>query len=112
DPLLEALFTPFPPVRAGARLVYRAGSHDALRLARMALTPVTRLTRELFSGEAARLLVSGNAMHADVPMDAPGSGLYGWLLAMLAQDVGFPVPRGGAGMLSRALASRARSAGA
>ena len=112
DPLLEALFTPFPPVRSGAKLLYRAGVHDAMQLARMALTSVTRLTEELFAGEPARLLMAGNAMHADVPMDAPGSGLYGWLLAMLAQDVGFPVPRGGAGMLSQAMASRARSGGA
>jgi phytoene dehydrogenase-like protein len=112
DPLLQALFTPFPPVRSGARLAYRAGVSEVLQLARMALTPVTRLTRELFAGEAARLLLAGNAMHADVPMDAPGSGLYGWLLAMLAQDVGFPVPKGGAGKLTQAMASRARASGA
>src|SRR4051794_5097110 len=112
DPLLAALFTPFPPVGSGARLLYRAGTHDAVRLARMAATPVTRLTQELFTGEAAALLFAGNAMHADVPMDGAGSGLYGWLLAMLAQDVGFPVPRGGAGMLAEALAGRGRSAGA
>jgi phytoene dehydrogenase-like protein len=112
DPLLDALFTPFPPIRSGARLLYRAGTHDAMQLARMAVTPVTRLTQELFTGQGARLLLAGNAMHADVPMDAPGSGLYGWLLAMLAQDVGFPVPKGGAGMLAQAMAGRARAAGA
>jgi phytoene dehydrogenase-like protein len=83
-----------------------------MQLARMALTPATRLTRELFSGEAPRLLMAGNAMHADVPMDAPGSGLYGWLLTMLAQDVGFPVPKGGAGRLSQAMAARGRASGA
>ena len=31
-----------------------------------------------------------------VPRSA-GSALFGWLLSMLAQDVGFPVPRGGSG---------------
>src|SRR5690606_10953258 len=54
----------------------------------------------------------GNALHADVPVDAPVSGMYGWLLAMLGQDVGFPVPVGGASVLAEALAARARSAGA
>lgn len=112
DPLLDALFTPFPPVRAGSRLAYRAGVHGTMQLARMAATSALRLTEELFSGAGARLLMAGNATHADVPLDAPGSGLYGWLLAMLAQDVGFPVPRGGAGVLSQAIAARARSAGA
>jgi phytoene dehydrogenase-like protein len=112
EPLLDALFTPFPPVRPMARLARRAGARDLVRLARLAVTPVTRLGPELFNGSAGRLLLAGNAMHADVPMDAPGSGVFGWLLTMLAQDVGFPVPRGGAGMLTRAMASRARAAGA
>jgi phytoene dehydrogenase-like protein len=49
-------------------------------------------------------------MHVDIPADAAGSGVFGWLLAMLGQDVGFPVPEGGAGRLARALRSRAESA--
>jgi phytoene dehydrogenase-like protein len=111
EPMLEALFTPLPPVRPAARLLHRLGGADAVRLARLATLPVTRFGSEEFTGQAARLLFAGNAMHADVPMDGAGSGLYGWLLAMVAQDVGFPVPRGGAGALSGALASRATAAG-
>lgn len=111
EPLLGALFTPFPPVRSGAQLVYRAGPREALQLARMAVTPMARLVRELFTGPDPGLLLAGNAMHADAPMDAAGSGVFGWLLTMLAQDVGFPVPKGGSGMLSRAMAGRARASG-
>ena len=48
----------------------------------------------------------------DTPIDAPGSGVMGFLLVMLAQDSGFPVPVGGAGQLTAALVKRARSAGA
>ena len=51
-------------------------------------------------------------MHADIPPDAAGSGLFGWLLAMLGQDVGFPVPVGGAGRLADALVARATAGGA
>jgi phytoene dehydrogenase-like protein len=112
DPLLDLLYTPFPPVLSAARLVRRLSLHDAARLARLAVLPVTRLGAELFRGQGGRLLLAGNAMHADVPMDGSGSGLFGWLLAMLGQDVGFPVPRGGAGMLTTAMASRAVAAGA
>ena len=112
DPLLDALFTPFPPVRSGAGLLRRVGAAGAVQLARMAAMPVTRFAEELFSGEGARLLIAGNAMHADVPMDGPGSALFGWLLAMLGQDVGFPAPKGGAGMLARSMARRARASGA
>src|SRR5690606_19740415 len=49
--------------------------------------------------------------HADIPLDAPGSGLMAVLLAMLGQTVGFPAPEGGAGRLAEALARRARSRG-
>jgi phytoene dehydrogenase-like protein len=112
EPLLDALFTSFPPVRAGLRLLQRTGTGDALRLARFLTLPAKRMGEELFRGEQARLLMAGNALHADVPFDAAVSGAYGWLLAMLAQDVGFPVPVGGAGELAGALARRARAAGA
>ena len=45
-------------------------------------------------------------MHSDVPPDAAGSGVFGWLLAMLGQDVGFPVPRGGAQQLASSMQRR------
>jgi phytoene dehydrogenase-like protein len=77
----------------------------------MALLPVRRLAEETFAGDGGRLLLTGNAMHTDIPPDSAGSGVYGWLLAMLGQDVGFPVPRGGAGRLTEAMAARAESRG-
>ena len=111
DPLLDALFTPFPPVRAMARLVSRIGASGAIDFARLAALPVRRLAHEAFRGEGAALILTGNAMHADIPPDAAGSGILGWLLAMLGQDVGFPVPRGGAQNLANALASRVSAGG-
>jgi phytoene dehydrogenase-like protein len=76
------------------------------------LLPAGVMGQQLFEGDAARLLLLGNAMHADVPIDAPGSGVMGYLLIMMAQDGGFPVPVGGAGQLTAALAHRAAFAGA
>jgi phytoene dehydrogenase-like protein len=111
DPLLDALFTPFPPLGAAARLLRRTGVVGSLDLARLAVTPVRRLGAERFRGAGGPLLLTGNAMHADIPPDAAGSGVFGWLLAMLGQDVGFPVPRGGAGRLARALVDRLESCG-
>ncbi len=111
DDVLAALFTPFPPIRSLARLLRRAGARGTLDLARLAVLPVRRLGAERFGGDAAPLLLTGNAMHADVPPDAAGSGLLGWLLTMLGQDVGYPVPEGGAGVLADALSRRFRAAG-
>lgn len=112
EPLLGALFSPFPPVRPVIALSARLGPAGLLRTLRMFALPVHRLGEELFGGQAGRLLLTGNALHADVPTVAPVSGVFGWLLCMLAQDVGYPVPRGGAGMLAAAMAARARAAGA
>jgi len=110
DPLLDALFTPFPPVRSALRLLRSLGTAEALDMLRLAVLPVHRLADERFRGEGAAVLLTGNAMHSDVGPDAAGSGLFGWLLCMLGQDVGFPVPRGGAQRLADALASRCRAA--
>jgi phytoene dehydrogenase-like protein len=106
DPLLDALFSPLPPVRSVLAVLRRLGVAEGLDLARALLLPVRRLAEERFAGEGAALLLTGNAMHADIPPDAGGSGVFGWLLSMLGQDVGFPVPRGGAQELSDSLARR------
>ena len=101
EPLLATLFAPFPPLRGPARLLRTLGTADALDLAHLLLLPAGVMAEHLFGGEAARLLLLGNAMHADVPIDAPASGVMGYLLIMLGQDGGFPVPVGGAGQLRR-----------
>jgi len=112
DALLSTLFSPFPPMRGPLQLLRSLGTADALRLAHLLMLPAGVMAEQLFDGDAARLLLLGNAMHADVPIDAPGSGVMGYLLIMMAQDGGFPVPVGGAGQLTAALVNRARAAGA
>jgi phytoene dehydrogenase-like protein len=111
DDLLETFLRPFPPVRAGSRLARRLGPADGLRLARMITLPAHRFGEENFRGDGARLLLAGNAMHTDLGPDAAGGAVFGWLLSMLGQDVGFPVPAGGAGNLTDALVRRLTSRG-
>ncbi|WP_439030662.1 phytoene desaturase family protein [Gordonia terrae] len=109
--ILNTLFGPFPPVGTLLKLLHSIGTADALRLARFLLLPADQMVRELFHSEKSGLLILGNALHADIPLHAPGSGLMGYLLTMLGQDTGYPVPVGGAGELSAALRRRAESVG-
>lgn len=108
--ILNALMAPFPPVRSAAALMRRlaedGGATEILRFARFALLPARRMAEEVFAGEGGALLLAGNALHTDLMPESAVSGIYGWLLAMLGQQVGFPVPEGGAGRLTDALVAR------
>jgi phytoene dehydrogenase-like protein len=108
--LVDALMTPFPPVASGARIAGKLNT-DLVRFARFGLLPVRRLADETFKGEHGKNLLSGNALHADLSPVSAGGGLFGWLLCGLGQRHGFPVPEGGAGRLTQALARRLRSRG-
>ena len=103
--LLDALFVPFPPVLPGCALAAELHGPGLLRFARFALLPVRRLIEEEFTGPGS-LLLAGSALHADLMPESAGSSLYGWLLAMLGHQYGWPVPEGGAGQLTAALVRR------
>jgi len=111
DHLVGALMSPFPPVRSGLGVLARLRKAGGLDLARLLLTPAADIGRTYFGGRGPGLLLCGNGGHADIPLDATGSGLMAVLMTMLGQTVGFPVPEGGAGELARALARRAESLG-
>ncbi len=111
EQLVHALVSPFPPVRSGLAVLARLRSVGGLGFVKTLLTPALSLGRSRFGGDSPGLLITGNAGHADIPLDAPGSGLLGLLMTMLGQTVGFPVPEGGAGNLTRALARRLESRG-
>lgn len=111
DHLVGALLSPFPPIRSGLGALARLPGAGGLQLVKDLLTPAIELGRNRFGGAGPRLLLAGNAGHADIPLDSPGSGLMGVLMSMLGQTVGFPVPEGGAGELTQALARRLQSLG-
>ncbi|MDQ1443539.1 MAG: hypothetical protein QOI20_3 [Acidimicrobiaceae bacterium] len=111
DAVVDSLLSPFPPVGGTARLLGRLRPSEVLPVARLGLLPVRRLATEWFKGEGGGLLLGGNALHADLSPESPGSGIFGWLLACLGQQHGFPVPEGGAGSLTDALVRRLVSKG-
>ncbi len=111
QPFLDALFGSFPPIRPGVRLLRSLGAAQALRFARFAVQPVRRFSDERFAGAGAGMLLAGNALHSDLAPEGAGSAIYGWILAMLGQTLGFPVPVGGSGRLADALVARFVSKG-
>jgi phytoene dehydrogenase-like protein len=111
DPLVRSILDPFPPVRSATRLARTMGVADLLRFTRFAVQPVRRFGDERFRGEGAPILLAGNALHTDLPPEAAGSAIFGWLLCMLGQTVGFPVPEGGSGAIVDALVARLEASG-
>jgi phytoene dehydrogenase-like protein len=109
--LIDALMRPFPPVRGAARLAGALGPQGLLELARLGVLPVRRHAGEEFDGEGAALLLAGNALHADFTPESPGGAIYAWSLVGLGQQVGFPVPEGGAARLIEAMVRRLRAHG-
>ena len=110
-PFLDSILSPFPPVRPALSLARRLGIAELMRFARFAVQPVRRFAEETFRGEGGPILLAGNALHTDLGPEAAGSAIYGWLLCMLGQSDGFPVPSGGSGAIVDALLARLRMAG-
>jgi phytoene dehydrogenase-like protein len=82
-----------------------------MRFLRFMLMSTRRHGEETFDGAGGRRLLAANALHADLSPEAPPSAVYGLVLVGLAQQVGFPVPEGGAGGLSKALVRRLEARG-
>jgi phytoene dehydrogenase-like protein len=104
--VLWSLLSPFPPVKGTIALARALRPSELLRMARFATLSVRRLTEEEFAGDPASRLLAGNALHADFAPETAIGGFFGWILLAMAQDVGFPVPEGGAGKLIEALQQR------
>src|SRR5439155_14640147 len=99
--LLAALATPYPALRLAP------GVLPALPVLASSVGAASRR----FRGDAAARLFAGNAMHADLRVRSPLGGLFGFLLAMLGHDVGWPFPEGGAGELAASLIRRLEAGG-
>ena len=104
---VPAILSPLPA--AGPLL--RLGPRNLMRLARAGLSTPAGYARRLFRSEAARRVLPGLALHADLgPHDACATPL-GLVLLFLAASSGFPVPVGGARSITRALLHRLHQAG-
>lgn len=93
--------------------VIRPPRHPVLfaRFGAPGLLPATVLARLAFKGAGARALFAGMAAHSMLRLDQPFSGAFGLTLGLLAHGVGWPLARGGSGVIARALEAEARGLG-
>ncbi len=87
--------------------------HDPVFMARFALRALrsARVLARSFRTEEARALLAGNAAHSGLPLEQIPSAAVALVLMAAAHAVGWPIPRGGAGALTRALAAHLTSLG-
>jgi phytoene dehydrogenase-like protein len=107
DRLAGALLAPLP----GLKPAWRLGPRHLLRFGRIALMSTAGFARRTFQTEAARRVIPGLALHADLGPDDVAGNAMGMVLAFLAAGTGFPVPAGGARSLAEALLRRLTEAG-
>lgn len=81
------------------------------RFGMLALRSAKKSAMTLFEKEPARAWFAGMSAHSILPLDMAGSAAFGWVLALSAQTVGWPIPRGGSQSIANALASFFRSLG-
>jgi phytoene dehydrogenase-like protein len=107
----DLLFNPLgsPAALFSAR---RLGSLAHLMdFARLSVGPAAMIAEEYFQGADARVWFIGSPLHSDLGTDDAGGGLYGLVMMGLAQQVGMPIPEGGAQAIPDALAGLIRSTG-
>jgi phytoene dehydrogenase-like protein len=76
-----------------------------------ALCPATLLAKTFFKQESARALFAGIAAHSFLPLEAPVSSAFAFVLGIAGHAVGWPIPRGGSQTIANALADYLRELG-
>jgi phytoene dehydrogenase-like protein len=76
-----------------------------------ALCPATLLAKTFFKQESARALFAGIAAHSFLPLEAPVSSAFGFVLGIAGHAVGWPIPRSGSQAIANALANYLRELG-
>lgn len=101
--LFDAAIAPLPSVRPALQAVRATGLRGIFEAVKTQLEPAEALARERFGSDEAGALLASGCSHSDVSVESPGSSLMTVVLAMVSQELGMPVPVGGAGRLADAL---------
>jgi phytoene dehydrogenase-like protein len=103
-PFLDVLFHPLGDLPPVLKLGLRLGSPQALfAFAQLSVMSARTLASQRLASEDARVWFIGSARHSDLAPEAAGSSMYALVLLGLGQEVGMPIPAGGAQALPDAL---------
>ncbi len=94
-----------------APVAWPASPYLLARFGVLAPWPAASVARSLFRTDEARALFAGCAAHSFLPLENLVSAAFGWVLALSAHGVGWPIPRGGSQSIADALAGYFRSLG-
>jgi phytoene dehydrogenase-like protein len=81
------------------------------RFGLVALPPARLLATTCFKQARTRGLFAGLAAHSFVPLEYTATASFGLVLAILSHALNWPIPRGGAGEIARAMAAYLESLG-
>jgi phytoene dehydrogenase-like protein len=81
------------------------------RFGALAPWPASLMARVVFHSPQWRAVFAGMAAHSMLPLEAPGSAAFGWILMLSAHAVGWPIARGGSQRIADALVSYFQSLG-
>jgi phytoene dehydrogenase-like protein len=89
------------------RPIHLLSGHPFLlaRFGTVAVPPATLIARLVFREERTQALFAGLAAHSFLSLSEPLSAAFGILLGAAAHAVGWPIPRGGAQAITKALCS-------
>ncbi|HEY1806351.1 MAG TPA: NAD(P)/FAD-dependent oxidoreductase, partial [Terracidiphilus sp.] len=88
--------------------------HHPLRMARFGLTAFQSaegFAKSHFAGARTRAIFAGLAGHSFLSLDQPLSATVGWMFGISIHAVGWPIPRGGAQALTKALVGHLEALG-
>jgi phytoene dehydrogenase-like protein len=111
--LIGPLLANWAAVIDGALAPQRSIPSAPITMARFGLRSIwpAEMLMKLFRTDAARALLGGAAAHAIQPLDAPMTGAFAILFAVLAHSVGWPVVEGGSQRVVDALVAAIEAAG-
>lgn len=82
-----------------------------MRAGAVGVLPAEFLARGYFSQNGTRALFAGMAGHSILPLGAPMSSAYGYMMLLSAHTAGWPVARGGSQTIADALGAMLRAMG-